>query len=569
MILLNSTWGLFDFFTLMGSLALFLYGMKIMSDGLQQAAGNGLRRFLEMMTSNTFKGLLTGIGITALIQSSSVTTVMLVSFVNSGLLSLQQAVGVIMGANIGTTTTAWVIDLLGFKANIGDYMLILLAIGTPFLFFKASQLKGLGNALIGFALLFMGLTFLQNSVPEIDENSSLVQLFTSLNDIPFFSTIIFVLFGAILTVVIQSSSATIALTMTMMVSGIITFEMGAAMVLGENVGTTITASIASLVGNVHARRTARIHALFNIIGVTWVIIIFPYFLELVAYITTSVGGGNPLTDAKLFGSTGLVVLHTTFNILNTSILIWFAPQLVSIAEKTVRSKGDRDEQYKLEYIGARQKIMPTISIMEAKKELIKFGDIAGRMSGFTRNLMVEEDKRVRKKILERIGKYEEITDVVEVEIADYLNKVLETNKETGMATRVSGMNKAASNLERIGDLFYKIALNIEKRNQEKISFSPLQEQRLHEIFDLIDQAFEIMNANLKEHSHLVTLDKAIAIEEKINKKRLEVRTEHYHKIPEHGDANFNAGLIYQNMFSTLERIGDHILNVSEGAVGKI
>ncbi len=565
----DTTWGFFEFLTLLGSLALFLYGMKIMSDGLQQAAGNGLRNFLGMMTSNTFKGLLTGLCITAIIQSSSVTTVMVVSFVNAGLLSLAQSVGVIMGANIGTTATAWIIDFLGFKANISVYMLPLIGIGTPFLFFKSVQLKGLGNTLIGFALLFIGLGYLKQSVPVVTADSGIIRFFTSINDIPGFSTLIFVFFGALLTVIIQSSSATIALTMTVMASGMISFEMGAAMVLGENIGTTITATIASLVGNVHARRAARIHTIFNTIGVVWVLLIFPYFIKLVAHLTTLIDGGNPLLQPDVYGSTGLAVLHTLFNVTNTLILIWFTPLLVKIAVNTVKTKGKKDEQYKLEYIGIHQKLVPNLSIVEAKKELIKFGDIAGRMTEFTRKLLMETESKERNRIIDRIQKYERITDEVEVEIADYLNRVLESNKDSGMAMRASGMNKAASNLERIGDLFYQISKEIEKKNVENLHFSTLQKQRLFELLDSIAIAFDIMNKNLEQPVEQVSLSEAQAIEDQINAKRDEIRREHYQMMQKSETANLKIGLIYQNIFSTLERIGDHIVNVSEGIIGKI
>lgn len=566
----KNKWGLFEFFVLLGSLALFLYGMKIMSDGLQQATGKKLRHILGSITSNSFKGILTGLGITTLVQSSSVTTVMVVSFVNAGILTLTQAAGVIMGANIGTTVTAWLIDIFGFKVDIGPYTLILLAIGIPLFFLNSSKLKSWASVIIGFALLFLGLGFLKDSVPEVGPDSAIVSFFVGINNIPYFSTVIAVLFGALLTVLIQSSSATVALTMTLMVSGVIPFEVGAAMVLGENIGTTITAELAASVGNVHAKRAARIHSSFNLFGVVIALLFFPFFLKLVVGLTANFFGGNPIDNPTQFGSTGLAVLHTTFNLTNSVVMVWFIPYLVRFAEFTVKSKGGTDEKFQLEYIGEGLHKTPELSIAEVKKELAKFGEITSRMSGFSRELLTEDNRKKKNDLYKRIKKYEGITDEVEVEIANYLIKISSKNLSEGLAKRVSGMNRIITNLERIGDIFYKISLLIEKMNENEISFSAIQEQRLLEMFDLVDEAFANMNSNLIMHSEDVTLDRAKEIELKLNYKRDEIQGEYYSNIlVKDKTSTVEAALIYNNIFNLLERIGDHIMNVSEGIMGKV
>ncbi|HLQ99266.1 MAG TPA: Na/Pi symporter [Sphingobacterium sp.] len=565
----GESWGLFNFLILVGSLALFLYGMKVMSDGLQQAAGSKLRNLLGSITSNPFKGVLTGFGITALIQSSSITTVMTVSFVNAGLMTLKQSAGVIMGANIGTTFTAWIIDIFGFKVDISPYTLIMLAIGLPLMFMRGSRAKGLANTVIGFAFLFMGLSFLKDAVPVLGPESALVQFFISINNTPIIGLLIFVIFGALLTVIIQSSSGTIALTMALMANGVIPFEVGAAMVLGENIGTTVTAELAASVGNVYAKRTARIHSTFNVVGVLCVLLVFPFFLKGVSFLTELIDGGNPMLNPGEHGSAGLAVLHSAFNLANVFVMIWFIPSLVKFAERTVKPRDKQDERFQLDFIGKGPMSTPNLSILEAKKEIAKFGKITGKMSEFARELLFGEDKKRNRELIERIIKYEEITDKVEVEVANYLNTISSGNLSKDLAVRIRGMNSTTNDLERIGDIFYQIAKGVERKNENKINFTAQQEERLREMFDLLDEAFAIMCENLNKHIADVTLDEAKKIEDKINRKRDEIRREYYDSLSNNGDVNIESGILYNNMFASLERIGDHIINVTEAVVGKV
>ncbi len=562
-------WGVFRFFILIGSLGLFIYGMKVMSEGLQQAAGSKLRNLLGSITSNRVKGVLTGFGITSVVQSSSVTTVMTVSFVNAGLLTLVQSAGVMMGANIGTTITGWIINIFGFKVSIGSYALIFIALGAPLLFFARQKIKAWASAIIGFAILFMGLGFLKDAVPELGPNSALVEFFVEYKNIPIVSTLIFVLLGALVTIIVQSSSAAMALTMTLVASGIIPFEISAAMILGENIGTTITAELASTVGNVHAKRSARIHSLFNIVGVTWAIFLFPFILDAIKHFMITIGAGNPFDNPTEYANTGLAIFHTTFNLLNVLLLIWFVPNLVRIAERTVKSKGAQDEEFHLDYIGSGYMSTPDLSLLEAKKEIAKFGEITSRMSRFSRSLLFEKNRKKQKKLHERIAKYEEITDRVEIEVANYLNKISEGELSGDTAIRIRGMNSIVNDLERIGDIYYQMSKTLERKSSEKIWFTPEQRNNLASMFDLVDKAFKIMIDNLQKHSGTVTMDEAREIENAINMKRDDLRKDYLDNLSQSDELHLRGGLIYNDMFASLEKVGDHIINVTEGVIGKV
>lgn len=562
-------WGIFKFLVMIGSLGMFIYGMKVMSEGLQQAAGSKLRNLLGSITSNRVKGVLTGFGITSIVQSSSVTTVMTVSFVNAGLMTLVQSAGVMMGANIGTTITGWLINIFGFKVSIGSFALVFIAIGAPLMFFGKQQIKAWSGAIIGFSLLFMGLGSLKDSVPELGPDSALVKFFIDYKDIPVLSTLLFVFLGTLVTVIVQSSSAAMALTMTLVAGGIVPFEVASAMILGENIGTTITAEIASTIGNVHAKRSARIHSMFNIIGVTWAVLLFPFILQGIEAFMLSTGGGSPFDNPAEHANTGLAIFHTTFNLLNVLILIWFVPNLVRIAERTVKSKGAQDEEFHLDYIGSGYMSTPDLSILEAKKEIAKFGELTSRMSKFSRSILFEKTAKKQKKLHKRIAKYEEITDRVEIEVANYLNKISEGELSGEMAMRIRGMNSIVNDLERIGDIFFQISKTLERKSEEKIWFNPQQRNNLGEMFDLVDEAFNIMVENLNADSSKVTLNRAKDAENAINEKRDALRKDYLDNLSKSDELHLRGGLIYNDVVASLEKVGDHIINVSEGIIGKV
>ena len=561
-------WGLMKFFILIGSLGLFIFGMKIMSDGLQRTAGEKLRKMLGSITSNRFKGVFTGFMSTSIVQSSSVTTVMTVSLVNAGLINLRQSAGVMMGANIGTTITAWLVLLLGFKVSISSYALVLIALGAPLLFMTFRKSKDLANSIIGFAILFIGLQFLKDAVPNLDKDSALVQFFVNYKDIPFISNLMFVALGAIVTIVIQSSSAAMALTLTMVSKGIIPFEVACAMVLGENIGTTITAEIASMIGNVHAKRSARIHSLFNIVGVTWMLIVIPFFLDGIGFIVGNTHGVAFDPENTGMANEGIALFHTLFNSANVLLLIGFVPFLVRFAEKSVKSKGDADEEFKLDYISAGGIGLPEVAILEAKKEVAKFGEVTTRMNGFVKTLINDQDKKTRNKMFNKIKRYEEITDRVEVEVASYLDKVSTQEISPEASLQIRSMLSITNDLERIGDIYYQMSKTIERKDNNKIYFLPEQRDNLNSILDKVDKAFTVMNTNLNaEYGHII-IDDAKKVELEINRMRNDLRKS-YLEQAEKGEFKFQTGIMYNDLFSSCEKIGDHIINVSEAVSGEI
>jgi phosphate:Na+ symporter len=560
----------FDFLIIIGALGFFIYGMKVMSDGIQKVAGSKMRNILSSMTSNRFFGIATGFLITALLQSSSATTVMTVSFVNAGLLSLVESIGVIMGANIGTTITAWLISILGFKIKISTIALPIIAIGFPLLFSKKSKFKAWAEVLIGFALLFMGLDELKHAVPDLKQNPGFLSFLADYADKGYLSTIIFIGVGTILTLVVQSSSAAMALTLVMCFEGYIPFELAAAMVLGENIGTTITANLAALVANVHAKRAARAHFIFNVFGVIWMIIAFPFVIDLIDQYMTNYMGMSPLNpeDKSATVPLGLSIFHTIFNIVNVLLLVGFVPFMAKIAIRLVKSKGDADEEFKLDYISAGGIAIPEVAILEAKKEVAKFGDVTTRMNGFLKTLINDQDKKTRIKMFNKIKKYEEITDRVEVEVANYLDKVSTQEISPEVSSQIRSMLSITNDLERIGDIYYQMSKTIERKDDNKIYFLPEQRDNLNKILDIVEKAFTIMNNNLNaEYGHII-IDDAKKVEVEINRKRNELRKS-YLEQAEKGEYKFQPGIMYNDLFSSCEKIGDHIINVSEAVAGEI
>lgn len=562
-------WGFARLLILLGALGLFIFGMKIMSEGLQRASGSRIRKMLGSITANRVKGVLTGFASTAIVQSSSVTTVMTVSLVNAGLLNLRQSAGVMMGANIGTTLTAWLVLYLGFKVDISSYALILIALGTPLLFMSFPRAKDLSNSIIGFAILFIGLQFLKDAVPDLDKDSPIVQFFVEYKDAGFLGHVMFVILGALVTIIIQSSSAAMALTLTMVSKGIIPFEVACAMVLGENIGTTITAELASTIGNVHAKRSARIHSMFNVVGVTWMLIVFPLFLGLVKQVAGAVEGADFLASNPEMANTGIAMFHTMFNAANVLLMIWFVPQLVSIAERTVKASGEADEEFKLQHIGSGVVAGAGTSIMQAKKEVARFGKITARMSEFVRTILNETDKKKKKKAYKKLGKYEEITDRFEVEVAQFLEKISRNEISEKNSQEIRSMLSITNDLERIGDVFFQMSKSLERKEEKKYYFTPEQRADLNSMLDKVDEAFSIMISNLSEdYGQAVSIDSARSAEKELNLYRNKLRRNYQDQIAT-GEVSIQGSMVYNDIFSQCEKIGDHIINVSEAVAGEI
>lgn len=560
-----------DFLTLFGALGFFIYGMKVMSEGIQKAAGGKLQQILGSMTRNRFLGIGTGFLITCLVQSSSATTVMVVSFVNAGLLNLVEAIAVIMGANIGTTLTAWLITIFGFKVSVASFALPMIAIGFPLMFSSKTKLKSIAEVMIGFALLFLGLDALKNSVPDLANNADVLGFLADFSNYGILSTLIFVLVGTIITVIVQSSSAAMALTLTLLFTEVISFEVAAAMVLGENIGTTITANMAAIVANVHAKRAARAHLIFNIVGVIWMVLLFPVFINLVKNIWEPFQGflqGYVSGLDKSKEELQLSLFHTIFNVINTLLMVGFVPLIARVVTKLVPSRGEEDEEYSLAYIGSGMMLSTEVSLLETRKELIEFSSRVKKMSGFIPQLLVETDKKRYKKLVNKVKKYEEITDQIEKDIANYLTKVSEGTMNERSSIQLRSMLSIASDLEIIGDINYQMSKALQRKREEKIWFTPEQRDSLNEMFKLVDEALEIMLRNQKAQFNHSMLEEAYIAEKNINKKRNEIRKEHLKSV-EKGDYTFQSGIIFKDLFSSAEKVGDHIINISEALAGKI
>lgn len=549
---------------IVGALGLFLFGMKSMSDGLQKLAGDKMRTILSKMTSNRFSGVLTGLGVTTLIQSSSATTVMVVSFVNAGLLTLTGAIAVIMGANIGTTVTAWIISLLGFKFSISMIIFPVIAIATPFMFIKGKE--ALGEFLIGFALLFMGLEALQAGVPDFKqpEYAPVLEFIASMSDYGYLSYLLFVLIGTILTVVIQSSSAMMAVTLVMCAQGLIGFEVAAALVLGENIGTTITANISALMANSTAKRAALAHLVFNVIGVTWILILFKPFLYLISQLVLSIEGINPMLDAAAV-PVALSCFHSFFNVTNTLLLVWFIPAIEKIVNKLIPS--NEEEEFRLKFIPSGFMSAGELSIEPAKKEIEAFSKRVLRMYDFIPELFELNDDKKFEQLMSRTHKYEEITDRMEVEIANYLTKVSENGMSLGASQEISAMLRIVDNLESIGDSCYQLSLTIDSKRKQNISYSQEMNDKLQKMFSMVKQAIVEMNNNLSENYHNVNIANAKELEHQINEYRDQLRAEHTEAVKQN-QYPYQTGISYSTLYAQCEKLADFAINVTE-AIDKI
>lgn len=533
-------------------------------------AGNKMRRIVKGMTTNRVTGIVTGFTATAITQSSSTTTVMVVSFVNAGLLTFMESTGVIMGANIGTTVTAWMVSIFGFRFQITPVAVSLIGIFFPFLFVRNNKLKHVAEAMIGFGILFIGLEFIKDSVPDIQDNPQIFAFLDRFTDFGFASTLIFVMVGTLLTLVTQSSSASTTITLVMLAQGWINFPIAAAMILGENIGTTVTANIAALIGNVHAKRAARFHFFFNVIGVLWMLALMPVFLKFVDYMIIhftpaqlSVLDDSP--EARINATLGLSLFHTTFNVLNVLLLFGLVPWLIRLVTWLQPSRGTEDEQKRLTYISGG--LMPTaeLSIAEAYKEVEQLGRITEKISYSTYGLFFKE-KNKRQRFLDKIKTREEITDKIELEVAQYLTNVSEFNMSRTSSRRVRSMLRMTNDLERIADLYYQISRTFDRMESEDIRLPESAMEEIRDMMQLVQDALQLMRDNMAGEYGDVDMKEAQLMEMKIDSLRDELRETHYARL-ERGDYPPKTGIYYLDFINRLEKIGDHILNVNEASAG--
>ncbi len=567
--------GILQIFTLLGALGMFLYGMNLMSSGLQKAAGDRLRGFLSAMTSNPFKRVMTGLGITAIIQSSSATTVMVVSFVNAGLLTLVQAIGVIMGANIGTTVTAWLVSWLGFKADISILAVPFMLLGFLFSNSKKSQHRNIGELIVGFSLLFLGLSFMKESVPDLSETPQVLEFVKTWSGYGFWSVLIFLAFGTILTLVLQSSSATMAITLIMLSMGYIPFDMACAMVLGENIGTTITANIAASVGNVSAKRAAMSHTIFNVFGVIWALILFRPFLGLVGKIIELFGLPNPAAEgfavadpnsadgtAALYG---LSMLHTLFNTINTLILIWFTSYIEKLVKLIIKAPANQEsEAFRLKYIEAGPLATPELDTEQAFKEIIHFAQISKNGLGYARAAINETDPDRFEELRGKLVKYEEISDRIEYEIATFLNAVSAKEISGKTSREIKIMYKIIGELESLGDSGESISRILSRKNIHKKVFDQDSIKKLNSMADLVEETYDVMITNLKKafDGKLAGISNAYAAEDRINNLRNNLRDEEIESI-ENERKNYQTSVYYMDIVSEFEKMGDFMINISQ------
>lgn len=600
------SYSLLDLLCLLGSVALFLYGMKVMSEGLQKAAGDRLRNILSAMTRNRFTGMLTGVLITALIQSSSASTVMVVSFVNAGLMSLGQSMAVIMGANVGTTFTAWVIALFGFKVNISAFVLPVIGLSIPLLFTKSSRNKSIGEFFIGFAFLFMGLDLISTYVPDLQSNPEMFAFLERYTSMGFGSVIIFTLVGILLTMVIQSSAATFAITLIMCSKGWIDFDLSCALVLGSNIGTTITPLMASMGGNVAAKRTAMGHLLFNFLGTAWTLAIFFPFCHFAQWLTEELGQGDPgalsafvnhieATDPDTYNhlfdnslpvghpvtaqiaamqqsvSIGLSVFHTVFNLINLSIMIWLTNLYVKIVVRLVPAKSDQEEEFQLKFISAGMVSASELNLSQAEKEIVVYSQRVQRMIGMAQNIVhVKTDTDEFTKQFSRLEKYEEISDRMEIEIADYLNRCSEGRLSNEGKHRIAAMFRIVSEIESIADCCYGIGKVLIRKREGDVHFSDGIYHNIDSMFIAVEAAMtnQILLLRDIEHAEEKDIISSYNYEREINNLRNQLRTGNVENINAH-KYEYQAGIYYMDIIGSLEKIGDYIINVVDEVKGMV
>lgn len=549
--------------TLIGALGMFLYGMNMMSSGLQKAAGDGLRRFVASMTSNPLKGVTTGLGVTAVIQSSSATTVMVVSFVNAGILTLTQAIGVIMGANIGTTFTAWIISLFGFSADISILAVPLMAIGFVMSLSKKGKTRDISEIIVGFSLLFLGLSFMKNSVPDLETNPEVLSFIQSWGGHGVWSVLLFILVGTTLTLVLQSSSATVALTLVFLNMGWIQFDMAAAMVLGENIGTTITANIAAAVGNTNAKRAALAHTVFNVFGVIWAVCFFRYFLALIQWLIGIVGlGGSAQTPLY-----SISMLHTVFNLINTGILIWFIPVIEKIVKTAIKDKSSGEIPEKLVYINAGLISAPELALTEASKEVVHFGKVMQRDLEYIRSAVEASDSEEKfQPWRDKLVKYEEISDRIEYEVVNFLNKLNREGLSDNSSLLIKALYRIVGEMESLGDSGEAISRLITRAIDHGQKLSDEHKKHVYDMIVLVGRAYEATIYNLEHSTSITNIDNAVEAEVHINSMRDKLRDVELKAVENNGEAYFES-VYYLDLVEGLEKMGDFIINISQAVMG--
>ncbi|NLZ73319.1 MAG: Na/Pi cotransporter family protein [Bacteroidales bacterium] len=553
----------YDLLKLIGSLGMFLYGMKIMSEALQKVAGDKLRNILTAMTTNRFTGVLTGVFITALIQSSSATTVMVVSFVNAGLLTLGESISVIMGANIGTTVTAWIISIFGFKVDMAALSLPLLGFAIPLMFSNKSKRKSIGEFVFGFAFLFMGLALLKDNAPDLERNPEMLAFVQKYTDMGFGSILLFLFIGTVLTMIVQASAATMAITLIMVANGWISLELGAALVLGENIGTTITANLAALTANTQARRAAFAHCLFNVIGVFWVLLIFHPFMHFVEWIVdTFFHTDNMAVDT----SYKLSAFHSMFNICNVIILIGFTKQIEKLASRFIKMK-EEDEAPRLRYITGGMLSTAELSILQAKKEINLFAKRIYKMYGMVEDLLHTTNDDDFIKLFSRIEKYESISDNMEIEIADYLNRVSEGRLSSESKLKIRAMLREVTEIESIGDSCYNLARIIARKRQTGQDFVEKQYDHIHFMMKLTRDALDHMLVVLdKADIKSTDVNKSFNIEHEINNYRNQLKSQNILDVS-NKEYNYQMGVYYMDIIIECEKLADYVVNVVEAYTG--
>ena len=557
-----------------GALAVFLFGMKLMSEGLQKFAGAQMRNIIGRVTGSPVRGILTGTAVTTLIQSSSATTVMVVSFVNAGLLSLAGAVAVIMGANIGTTVTAWIITLFGLGESGSAFSLPMLlgALSLVFMFAKRSRLKSIGEFVMGLALLLIGMGFLQKAMPNLEQYPEFLETLARLSDFGFWSILLFALIGALLTCLVQASAAMMAITLVMCYNGWIGLDAAVALVMGQNIGTTITANLAAMVANTDGKRAARAHLVFNVIGVLMTLVVFHPLLNLIARMTTGIVGSDPYMAVGAEGydpnaiPMALALFHTFFNVACTLVLAWFIPAIVRIVEWMVKTQPEEEEyKFRLKYIGGHWMSTAELNMEAAKKEIEEFSKRVLRMYTFLPGLRTAKDDEEFDQLVERVEKYEELTDRMEMEIANYLTKISEGDLSHEGSLRISAMLRVVDNLESIGDSIYQIAATRRNKREAEVHFDQHLNDNLDQMKQLVQHALDVMDANLRGDYDHVNMDDANAAEAAINEYRNRLRNEHLEALKE-GKYDYAIGTAYSSLYALYEKMGDYIINVSE-AIG--